>query len=93
MSTSVYTAPESGTYVITNKKVHLVLNGKTRLIKNHSRKWFQFWKPRMLEVPDFNLVADYGIDYKELKLKKGDTIPISFNAESLEDWSIFKIGE
>lgn len=41
-----YTAPTSGFYQISTNCTHYKSTGNFETVKNPSKKWFQFWKPK-----------------------------------------------
>lgn len=68
-----YSAPISGKYLLSFNFVERVPTGKFELQKNSGRKWYQFWKPKMVlrevyelkELPQHNEVKE---------LKKGEKV-------------------
>jgi len=47
-STATYTAPIAGYYHVSAKVHKMIPTGKFEWRKDWSRKWYQFWKPRLV---------------------------------------------
>lgn len=45
-----YTAPIAGTYVFT--KSITTPTGRTQVVSNPERSWFQFWKPKTITIQE-----------------------------------------
>jgi hypothetical protein len=45
---TTYTIPTSGIYTFSSNLTRAIHTGEFHWVKNESRKWFQFWKPKLV---------------------------------------------
>lgn len=70
-----YSAPISGKYILKFNLIESVPTGKFELQKNIDRKWFQFWKAKMVLREVYESKGLY--QYQEIKeLKKGEEVSL-----------------
>jgi hypothetical protein len=54
-----YFAPKSGIYHISAALVKYEKTGNLILSSNPERKWFQFWKPKTILVPEYKKTEEF----------------------------------
>lgn len=68
-----YSAPIGGKYILKYNLIESVPTGKFELQKNIERKWYQFWKPKMVLREVYESKGLY--QCHEIKdLKKGEEV-------------------
>lgn len=55
---TIYTAPVSGVYHIQTRIMRHRDTGRKKWIQNYDRMWFQFWKPKMVQVSEYEVIQD-----------------------------------
>ncbi len=68
-----FTIPTGGWYVVTSEFVCFEPTGRMIWVKNDKRRWFEFWKPKMIQIQERKPVTK-DIQFDTLKLVEGDTI-------------------
>ena len=70
-----YTVLQSGYYTLRATVFHRVATGKLITIPNPNRYWFEFYKPRFVEVPEYRCHTT--TDGSEVRyLEAGTVIPL-----------------
>lgn len=71
-----YRVPISGNYMCTASMVTYKRTGRRVMQENYSRKWWQIWKPKEIEVDE--LVPDETHDGRETRfLNKGEEVGLN----------------
>lgn len=68
-----YTIPQAGYYRVSSSFTKVIPTGKMIWQDNWDRKWWQFWKPKKIEVPEYKFESVQ--EGTEIKLfKKGEEV-------------------
>lgn len=68
-----YSVPKSGFYKVSAKFARFEKTENLVEQVNHNRKWFQFWKPKMILTTEYKLIET--LDANEIRfLKEGDVV-------------------
>lgn len=68
-----YYAPVSGYYQVTSELIRHVPTGKFQTIPNPEKRWYQFWKPKMITREIMQQVREPGMK-QTVYVSKGDMI-------------------
>lgn len=74
---TIYHAPVSGVYHVSEKIWKHVPNGKKKEVPNFDRRWFQFWKPKTIIVDDYDTILEYS-GTRMVHLKQGQPVPSTY---------------
>lgn len=55
----VYTVPLTGMYQVKAQLWHLVPTGKYISKRNPDKRWYEFWKPEMVEQMEYETVKNF----------------------------------
>ena len=79
----LYTIPQSGFYTIKGTFQRMVPTGRTITVVNEDRRWFQFWKPKMVERAEYERVYETGAEEVRC-LKAGDTVHMALSPRRIK---------
>lgn len=68
-----FTAPSHGYYMVSEQITYCIPTGRTETVKNESRKYFQFWKPKMITREIFIIEKKHD-GQRMVYLEKGQTV-------------------
>lgn len=79
-----YLAPKTGYYQVASYAYKSVPTGRRVKEKNYGRRWWQLWKPKMIEVDEYKIVAVSNGKSRTVLAFEGDQIELG--AEYLMPW-------
>ena len=70
----VFTAPTTGYYTVSAEMTLAEKTGRVIDVPNPNRKWYQFWKPKMIWIDEYEVTSKSG-NIEIVRLKEGQEIP------------------